>query len=450
MHKKYTLAAVFPAILAGMIIYSTGLMAQDEANRAVKESADTLNAKIETVKSDLEVMKKLKLSGYVQAQWQLADTIGQASPFSGGSFPKNSDNRFSVRRGRLKLTYEGRLSQAVLQIDATERGVSLKDAYVNFKDPWLQMFTIQGGVFNRPFGFEVSYSSSSRETPERARITQTLFPGERDLGAMLTIQPRKESRFNFIRLNAALIAGNGVAVENDTRKDFVGQLGIVRTNRNETFKYAVDVSYYNGGVFQETKKVYDMAILKDGMTKGFVVDSTESNKGQYAKRQYFGADAQFSLDWAAGLTTLRGEYIFGMQPGTSKSNVSPSNRTIPDLGVTDTYNRPFRGGYVYLVQNILGSRHEVVVKYDWFDPNTDVSGKDIVSTVDFDLETLETKLGAADISYSTWGVGYNVRLYPNLKLMAYYEFVKNESTGIKGYSNDLSDNVFTLRLQFKF
>jgi hypothetical protein len=267
---------------------------------------------------------------------------------------------------------------------------------------------------------------------------------------MVTIQPRKESRFNFIRLNAALVVGNGIAIETDSRKDFIGQLGINKTTRNEKFKYAVGVSYYNGGYFQETKKVYNMGTLADGMSHGFVVDSTETNKGEYAKRQYFGADAQFSLDWVLGLTTLRGEYIFGDQPGTAKVNISPAGRVIPDVGVSDTYNRPFNGGYVYFIQNILGSRHEVVVKYDFLDPNTDVKGKDIKSSVSYNEGSIKTGLGAADIAYHTWGIGYNVRLYPNLKLMAYYEFVKNESTSVSGYTKDLTDNVFTLRAQFKF
>jgi hypothetical protein len=34
--------------------------------------------------------------------------------------------------------------------------------------------------------------------------------------------------------------------------------------------------------------------------------------------------------------------------------------------------------------------------------------------------------------------------------MAFYEFVKNENTAIKGFTQDLKDNVFTLRAQFKF
>lgn len=437
-------------ILLAVIFTGFSARSQEDQSAAIRQSADTLNAKIENVKSDLDLLKKLKISGYIQSQWQLADSNGQASPFSGGNFTKNSDNRFMVRRGRVKFAYEGKLTQFVLQIDATEKGVTLKDAYVNFKDPWLQMFTIQGGVFNRPFGFEIAYSSSSRETPERSRVFQTLFPGERDLGAMLTIQPRKESRFNFIRLNTALIAGNAIAPEIDSRKDFIGQLGINKTTRNEKFRYAVGVSYYNGGYFQETKKVYNMTTLADGLTKGFTVDSTELNKGEYAKREYFGADAQLSLDWFLGVTTLRGEYLWGSQPGSSKSNVSPSNRTIPDPGTTDTYNRSFNGGYVYFIQNILQSRHEIVVKYDFFDPNTVIKGTDAKSSVSLNESTLKTGLSGADVSYTTWGFGYNIRIATNVKLMAYYEVVKNESTALTGYSNDLKDNVFTLRAQFKF
>jgi hypothetical protein len=446
-YKKLLLAGI---TFLAFISFGTRGFSQENQEEAIKQSADTLNAKIENVKSDLDLLKKLKISGYIQAQWQLADSAGQLSPFSGGAFPKNADNRFMIRRGRIKFAYEGKLTLFVLQLDATEKGVALKDAYISFKDPWLQMFAIKGGVFDRPFGYEISYSSSMRETPERSRVFQTLFPGERDLGAMLTIQPRKESRFNFIRLNAALIAGNAIAPEIDTKKDFVGQLGITKTTRNEKLRYGVGVSYYNGGYFQETKKVYTMNTLADGITKGFTVDSTETNKGEYAKREYFGADAQLSLDWFLGVTTLRGEYLFGSQPGGPKSNISPSNRVLAEATATDTYNRSFTGGYVYFIQNILQSRHEVVVKYDFFDPNTDVKGTDAKSSISYNESTIKTGLGGADVAYTTWGFGYNVRIAANIKLMAYYEVVKNESTAITGYSNDLKDNVFTLRAQFKF
>jgi len=35
-------------------------------------------------------------------------------------------------------------------------------------------------------------------------------------------------------------------------------------------------------------------------------------------------------------------------------------------------------------------------------------------------------------------------------VVGYYEFVKNESTLLPGYTHDLEDNVLTVRLQFRF
>ncbi|HNW54102.1 MAG TPA: hypothetical protein PKN21_07520, partial [Bacteroidales bacterium] len=208
-----------PIIIFTLVI--AGFRTRAQESSVSGEAADSLNNKIETVKSDLELLKRLKITGYIQAQWQLADTAGAVTPYSGGVFPIATDNRFSIRRGRVKLTYENELSTYVLQIDATEKGVSLKDAYVAVKDPWAQFVTVTAGLFNRPFGYEISYSSSSRETPERARIFQNLFPCERDLGAMLTLQQKKGSRFDWIKLDAGLFTGNGINPEFDSKKDFI-------------------------------------------------------------------------------------------------------------------------------------------------------------------------------------------------------------------------------------
>ena len=106
------------------------MSAQDEVDAKV----DTLASAIESIQSDLSILKKIKFSGYIQAQWQKADTIGSPAGFSGGNF-SGLDNRFAVRRGRLKVSYTNELSSYVLQIDATEKGLGLKDAYVQFTDP---------------------------------------------------------------------------------------------------------------------------------------------------------------------------------------------------------------------------------------------------------------------------------------------------------------------------
>ena len=447
MNSKLPFLAAAIAVI--LTLSGSALFAQETS--VSSEAADSLNNKIENVKSDLELLKRLKITGYIQAQWQLADTAGAVTPYSGGAFPIATDNRFMIRRGRVKFTYENELSTYVLQIDATEKGVSLKDAYVAVKDPWAQFVTLTAGVFNRPFGYEIAYSSSSRETPERARIFQNLFPGERDLGAMLTLQPKKGTRFDWIKLDAGFFTGNGINPEFDSKKDFIGHLSFAKANKSETIKFGGGISYYNGHVFQGTKYVYSPGEAID-VTQPGLVDSTASNKNGFAKRQYMGIDAQLSVHSPIGFTTVRAEYITGQQPSAKTTNASVSGSTLPN---SDTYIRKVSGGYVYFIQNIGQTKNQLVVKYDWLDPNTKVSGADIMSK---SSAGKNTALGTADIKFNTIGFGWNYRFNSQVKLMAYYEIVKNETTGLSPVglnrtldtSKDLKDNVFTLRVQYKF
>ena len=192
------------------------LMAQESETAA-------LSSAVESLQSDNDVAKRLKISGYVQAQYQVADTAGISS-VAGGNFGAGMDNRFTVRRGRVKVAYTYENALAVMQMDITEKGMAIKDAYLSLTEPWLNTLTLTGGVFDRPFGYEISYSSGSRETPERSRMFQTLFPGERDLGAKLTIQAPKTSNWNFLKLELGVLAGNGINVETDSYKDVVAHL----------------------------------------------------------------------------------------------------------------------------------------------------------------------------------------------------------------------------------
>ena len=399
---------------------------------------DTLTTTVQKLQSDFSILKKLKLSGYVQAQFQTSDSMG-ASSFAGGNFPTNSDKRFMVRRGRLKATYDNGLSLFVLQFDVTEKGMGIKDAYIKIKEPWMNAVSLTTGVFDRPFGFEISYSSSLRETPERTRLFQTIFPGERDLGAKITIQAPKTSKWNFLKIEGGLFNGTGgTASDFDYKKDFIGNIGINKTTKNEKINYAVRASYYNGGYRQPTKYIYNGFETLTNGNLGYLVDSTSTNKGRIAKREYVGADAQINIDFPFGLTSLRGEFIQGTQPGTSATSASPSAAP-----TTDTYIRKFNGAYFYFLQNIVQTKYQFVLKYDWYDPNTNVSGDEIGKS--------GSKLNNNDLKYTTIGIGWVYRWDTNVKITAYYDFVKNEtSKNLAGYAKDLKDNVFTLRIQYKF
>ncbi|MCD8263753.1 MAG: OprO/OprP family phosphate-selective porin [Tannerellaceae bacterium] len=381
-------------------------------------------------------LSKLKVSGYIQTQYQHGQENASLKVGSSNENPEESFNRIGIRRGRIKFTYEENIVSRVFQLDITEKGVGIKDAYLNVKDPWLKTSALRAGVFDRPFGFEISYSSSNRESPERSTVFQTLFPDECDLGAMLILQAAKTSPINFLKLQGGLFAGNGIKVDTDNRKDFIGQLRADKTISNWG-AWGLGMSYYNGSVYNPTNELYTMEGNR-------FVRTEKSKTGSFAKREYVGFDAQFSFLTGAGKTTLRGEYLFGTQPGTAGSSKSPNYSTLPGDDATNAlYKRSFTGGYVILIQDLGVSPFSVVLKYDVYDPNTKVKGNEV------GVENSNTT--KTDLSQNTWGVGALWRVNKNLRLQAYYDINKNEkSDNIKGYGEDRKDNVFTLRLQYKF
>lgn len=436
--KRNTLLAVL------LFVFVFKVTAQEDSSKVTPED---LKAKMEELKGHIEglnesyletkatvdALKKIKFSGYIQTQFQSAEVDG-ASTFAGGNFTAGMHNRFMVRRGRLKLTYDNDITNYVLQIDATEKGLGLKDAYVLFKEPWLKSFGLKGGVFDRPFGFEISYSSSSRETPERSRMFQTLFPGERDLGVSVEYSPYTpyESFLGYFNFKAGLFAGNGVNVEVDNKKDFIGRLGFSLPFYEENLAIDGGVSVYTGGVkLSSGKSVY---------TVNNSVAATADTKKLYADRNYLGLDLQlyYALP-IVGNFSLRGEYIGGKQPGGNLS--SSSSPTALQTG--DLYLRNFAGYYINYVQN-LGEKNQLVVKYDVYDPNTDVEGDQIGAVA-------AAKLGSGDLKYTTLGVGLVHYWDDNIKFVLYYDSVSNEtSTKLAGFNSDLKDNVLTFRIQYKF
>jgi hypothetical protein len=305
-------------------------------------------------------------------------------------------------------------------------------------DKKYKMFILTGGIFDRPFGYEISYSSRLRESPERGRMSQTLFPNERDLGAMFSIDYKHKPTKNGIRLDAGMFNGTGFLINDiDSRKDFIGKLSY-RNDKNTKVRYGVGLSLYYGSLINDTKYVYTMS------GSAYTVDSSEVNINHYEKRIYQGINLQLNFFTPAGFSIIRAEYIQGQQPGHDKSSASPTAILLS----SPTYVRPFNGAYFYFVQNIFRSRHQLVFKYDWYDPNIKVKGKDIGLP--------GTNTGTGDIRFDTYGAGYIFRATDNVRLMAYYDFVRNEKTSVEGedstedYRKDLKDDVLTLRLQYRF
>ncbi len=403
------------------------------AQESVETPLDTLTSTVQNLVDEVGKSRRLKITGYLQPQFQMIDSAGAPS-FAGGDFASGVNSRITMRRGRFKFTYEYENAEFMLNTDATERGYALRETYVKITDPWLKMFSVTTGLLQYQFGYEVTQSSSMRETPERARYNQTLFPTERDLGVFGRMQFPKYSKFYGISVDVAVMNGAaGVVQEFDSYKDYSGRVAYAKTTASENITFSIGASVYNGGYKTGNVKDYNY----NSTTKSFVYASDTANYNRKAKRVYVGIDAQASVDWRAGLTTVRAEYIQGEQPGTDKSNRSPGA-----LQTSKLYHRQFNGGYFYFIQNIGKSRLGIVAKYDWYDPNVKLSGRQIVSA--------GTLGNIADIRFDTYGFGFNYRITSNVKLMVYYDLVKNEKTLIAGYAKDIKDNVLTIRMQYKF
>jgi hypothetical protein len=383
----------------------------------------------------------LNISGYMQPQFQVAQSKGAPS-YEGGNFSEFSDNRFMLRRARLKFDYilpskEKDFPKALFtfQFDATERGVFVRDMFLRVYEPKHQNFSIATGLVARPFGFEVNLSSSYRETPERGRMSQILMPTERDLGAMLMYESQNPDRISPFKFDIGLFNGQGLAgtTDFDSYKDLISRLTLKPLDLSKTIFISGGLSFLNGGWRQATKYKYEMS--EQNGNKGFAVDSSVSNIGDKAPRRYYGADVQLGYKHKWGKTEIRAEYWKGKQPGTVSSTTNPG--TLP---LVPAYIRNFDGAFLYFLQNIINQKWELMAKYDWYDPNTKAEKKEIGAT----------NLSSADIKFSTLGFGITRYFTGNLKVLAYYDIVRNENTLLPGFTSDSRDNIFTLRMQVRF
>lgn len=399
----------------------------------------------EVGKGLLSVYKKydrIRIGGYIQPQLQVAQAKGIKS-FEGGDFGQNVNNRFMLRRGRIRFDYvhfsaETKPSvQFVFQFDGTERGVVIRDFWGRIFENNLKLFSLSTGMFARPFGYEVNLSSRDRESPERGRMSQILMKTERDLGMMVSFEQReRENWLRYIKIDAGIFNGQGLAApaEYDSYKDFIGKIAVKPLPVSKNLFASAGFSYFRGGFIQNNKYVYS---LKDkNNIKEFEVDSNAARNGKELPRHYNGTDAQ--LKWQINknnIAEIRGEYWWGRQ--TSSAN----NSETPALLLTEPYYiRDFNGAFFYLLYTI-NKKHQFGLKYDWYDPNTKLSGTQIGSTLNSHT---------ADIRYNTLGFGYTNYIDENLKIVAWYSRVKNESTSLAGFEKDIKDNVFTLRFQYTF
>lgn len=411
---------------------------------------DMVDTTTETGRGMLSIYKKydhLKFSGYIQPQFQLAEEKGIKTFEGGVDFGSRVSNRFMLRRSRIRIDYvhfkgeEGPGVQFVFQFDINERRITIRDVWGRVFENKFKLFSLTTGMFARPFGYETNLSSSDRESPERGRMNQLLMKSERDLGAMVSFDSRKKKHpLNYLKIDMGLFNGQGINADGefDNSKDLISRISLKPLHLSKKLTLSGGGSFLYGGLENNTKYHYTTSEVSG--VKMQVVDSAEDNIGEISPRKYYGADAQLKIDNGKKcFTEIRAEFITGTQTGTASSSETPAALL---SGTNGFYARKFNGAYFYFLQHLFSPDHQLVVKYDWYDPNTGVKGKDIGAPA--------SNFSAADIKYNTLGIGYIYYITPNVKSMLYYSMVKNEATQLAGFTRDVKDNLLTMRLQFRF
>jgi len=210
-------------------------------------------------------------------------------------FPANADNRFTLRRGRFRMDYlrldndNYPAAHLVFQFDGSEKGFAIRDFWGRvFENKW-HLFSLTAGMFARPFGYEVNLGSGDRESPERGRMSQLLMRAERDLGAMLTLEPRKRSnKWSWLRADVAVMNGQGLSgtVDYDSHKDVVARVYSKAQHLNRHgWTLSGGVSVYEGGIVSQSPMLYRSE--GHGNEARMQLDSAADNIGALAPRRCY-------------------------------------------------------------------------------------------------------------------------------------------------------------------
>ncbi len=399
-----------------LITMALSSFAQKQVIDSLKEVIDNQQGKLNSLdervlvnESDLGKLTKIKVSGYIQAQWE---KYGADIEKSNGY-----DNTFYIRRARIKFTYEALDGvKFVLQPDFSTGNLVLKDAYAVINIPKLKNLTLSAGQMNRP-DYEVEYSSGQREVLERSRIIRTIYPGEREIGVRLEYTGTKiPVKFQLMAMNGNFT--NAQSKDVDSRKDIMARL--VYSVRIPSAGIGIDFgpNVYVGGNLSKNNKYI---VNSDGTP-----DSLKS-VWTYLKKNWVGGEVQLYADVLGGLA-IKGEYIAGVN--STPSPVASTATRVQMQANPSLYNN-FSGYYIYLIKNI-GGHNQFVARYDYYDPNTRLGGDAACNS----------------IYYKTWTLAWQYYLNDNIRITLNYEMPKNETNALN--PTDKKDNTFGVRIQAKF
>lgn len=370
-------------------------------------------------------LENLRLNGYVQTDFELSEKEGNTylGPAYSVARDGNSDYyfRYGVYRGLVRATFESDKGSGALEINVTEAGVIPLVAYLQF-DPY-KWLSFQAGLLNIDYGYELAVPSSIFETIERSAFTRLLFPKEHDLGFKFTLTYPFKDKKNNLTLSLGMTSGNGINKIVDKQMNFMSHLKY--DYKGDIFSFGVGTSYYEGLTNNAGDKIYK---VKNNIWQE---ESTLPNKKN--ARRYINFELQLGYASQLGLSTLRGETTFGLQP-SRKDNFSSQDNNSYNYEDAFAYQRHFLGYTFCFIQKFDKLPPlSLVAKYSYFDKNTQLSSKEVENITDLCMQN--------------FGFGAIWEFNSHIKAYLFYDMYNNETNNI---FKQFKDNVLHLRLQYKF
>ena len=155
-------------------------------------------------------LRPFTISGFVQAEYQ-SHQDSEDELAQGGAL-LNKD-RFVLRRGRVRVDGQWQYAHVQLEVDGnTQRGPQLRvlHGFATLKLPQLHdseytrdqpLAAVTMGLFDTPFGSELTEGPRTRWFMERSLASQSLFPAEPDVGV------RFSGALYFLRWSVAAMNG---------------------------------------------------------------------------------------------------------------------------------------------------------------------------------------------------------------------------------------------------
>lgn len=383
------------------------------------------------------------ISGYTQVQYSQSE-LSEDQLLQGGT-PLNLD-RFSVRRGRLRLKGRWKYVRSDFEIDAsTTRGptASVRRASVgavlpNADETQPPLLVLTAGLTEIPLGVELQQGQDEILFLERTQGSLALFSGPVDAGLRLDAA-YGPFRAQLAVMNGAPLddrAGGPSALDATRAPDLIGRLG-VDAQPIETLRIAGGVSFLSGKGFHAGADATKSVLQWDDSNADGTINAGEliavAGRGALPSQTFehwaIGADLAFELKTRLGWTRLYGELVLA-------SNLDRA------LYVADPIARGHDlrelSWYAALVQDLTDYAF-VGVRYDVYDPNSDLvdarRGESIPT--DASIKTLSPIAGAHWLGYG--------------RITFEYDYIRDKlARDRRGVPTDVANNQWTLRVQGEF